>query len=124
MVWRGRFARRVRDGMLGAWGWRRWVSPLSLPYTAAGPIDPPQDDSGAGGGHKAPNRPGPQSTGSPTRRRDRVAADGGPGSETALEAVTSRQVDVALVQGGLDLADLRETGPGRGAGTSNHCIYW
>jgi TRAP-type uncharacterized transport system substrate-binding protein len=104
MVWRERFGKRVRDGMLGVLG----VAALGVAafFTF---YEPPvrsirlRMTAGQEGGTR--HRIAQVLRGQAASRAITIELQAMAGSEKALEAVTSGQVDVALVQGGLDLAD-------------------
>ncbi len=104
MVWRGRFGKRVRDGMLGVLG----VVALGVAAFFAF-YEPPlrsidlRMTAGQDGGTR--HRIAQVLRGHAARRAVAIELRAMAGSEKALQAVTSAQVDVALVQGGLDLAD-------------------
>ena len=104
MVWRGRFGKRVRDGMLGVLG------AVALGVAAFFAFyEPPlrsidlRMTAGQDGGTR--HRIAQVLRGHAARRAVAIELRAMAGSEKALQAVTSAQVDVALVQGGLDLAD-------------------
>ena len=104
MFWPGQFGKRIRDGLLGILG----VTALSIAvfvFVYEPPVRPIQLRITAGQDEGTRHRIAQVLRAEATHRAVAIELHAMAGSEKALQAVKSGRVDIALVQGGLEMSD-------------------